>query len=286
MSDHPKSFPPQHQDDHPGHENEMKSKPEFKAPEYRGSGKLEGKVALITGGDSGIGRAVAVLFAREGADVAIMYYDEHEDAAKTKRAVENEGRRCLTIAGDIGEADFCVAAVDKVVAEFGKLNVLVNNAAYQQMAEKLEDLPDEQFDRTFKTNIYGPFYVTKAALKYLKKGSTIVNTTSIVAFQGNPVLIDYSATKGAVLAFTRALSQQLVERGIRVNAVAPGPIWTPFIPSAFPAEKVATFGQDTPMGRAGQPEELAPAYVYLASDDSTYVTGQTIHVNGGTVVGG
>ncbi len=286
MHKHPESFPPQHQDDHPGHEHEMKPEPQYSAPFYKGSGKLQDKVALITGGDSGIGRSVAVLFAREGADVAIVYLDEHEDAAETRRLVEAEGRRCVAIAGDIGEATFCQAVVDKVLAQFKKLDVLVNNAAFQQSVEKLEDLPHEQLERTFRTNVFGPFYLTQAALPHLKKGSAIINTSSVVAFKGNPTLIDYSATKGALLAFTRALSGQLAERGIRVNAVAPGPIWTPFIPSAFPPEDVATFGQNTPLGRAGQPEEVAPAYVFLAAEDGSYVTGQTIHVNGGDVVGG
>ncbi len=286
MSKHPKQFPPQHQDDHPGHEHEMKPEPQYSAPFYKGSGKLKGKVALVTGGDSGIGRAVSILYAREGADVAILYYDEHEDAEKTKGLVEAEGARCLTIAGDIGDATFCQAAVEKVISTFKKIDVLVNNAAFQQSVEKFEDLPHEQLERTFRTNVFGAFYLTQAVLPHMKKGSAIVNSTSVVAFKGNPKLIDYSATKGALLAFTRALSGQLAERGIRVNSVAPGPIWTPFIPSAFPAEEVAKFGQDTPLGRAGQPEELAPAYVYLACEDSSYVTGQTIHVNGGHVVGG
>ncbi len=286
MTNRPDHFPPQHQEDHPGHEHEMKPAPAYEAAFYKGSGKLKNKIALITGGDSGIGRAVSVLFAREGADVAILYLDEHEDAKETQRLVEKEGGRCVAIAGDIGDATFCKAVVDKTISELGGLDVLVNNAAFQQKVDKLEDLPLDQLERTFRTNVFGTFYITQAALPHLKKGSTIVNSTSIVAFQGNPVLLDYAATKGAMLAFTRSLSQQLVDRGIRVNAVAPGPIWTPFIPSTFPPDEVAKFGQDTPMGRAGQPEELAPAYVYLASQDSSYVTGQTIHVNGGKVVGG
>ena len=282
----PDTFPPQHQEDQPGHEHEMKPEPTYITDDYRGSGKLSGKVALITGGDSGIGRAVAVHFAREGADVAIVYLDEHQDAEKTKNLVEKEGRRALLIAGDVGEKAFCQSAVEKTVSELGRLDVLVNNAAIQIMQKEIGGISEEQLERTFRTNIFAQFFMTQAALEHMEEGCSIVNSCSIVAFEGNPVLLDYSSTKGAIVAFTRSLAGNLAEKGIRVNSVAPGPIWTPLIPASFPADKVAEFGQDTPLGRAGQPSELAPAYVYLASQDSSYVTGQTIHVNGGKVVGG
>ena len=282
----PDTLPPQHQEDQPGHEHEMQPEPTYITGDYQGSGKLDGKVALITGGDSGIGRAVAVHFAREGADVAIVYLDEHEDAEKTKSLIEKEGRRALLIAGDIGEKAFCQSAVEKAVSELGRLDVLVNNAAIQIMQKEIGGISEEQLERTFRTNIFAQFFLTQAALEHMEEGSAIVNSCSVVAFQGNPVLLDYSSTKGAIVAFTRSLAVNLAEKGIRVNSVAPGPIWTPLIPASFPADKVAEFGQDTPLGRAGQPSELGPAYVYLASQDSSYVTGQTIHVNGGKVVGG
>lgn len=278
--------PPQHQDQQPGRESEMTPQPKSDDPQYRGSGKLEGKVALITGGDSGIGRAVAIAFAKEGANVAIMYLNEHDDAKETKRLVEEQGRRAVTIAGDIGDENFCQQAVQQAVGEFGKLDILVNNAAEQHPQESIEDISKEQLERTFRTNIFSMFFLTKAAMKHLKEGSAIVNTTSVTAYQGNPQLLDYSSTKGAIVAFTRSLSQSLVEKGIRVNAVAPGPIWTPLIPATFPEEKVASFGKQVPMQRAGQPEEIAPSYVFLASDDSSYISGQVIHPNGGTVVNG
>jgi NAD(P)-dependent dehydrogenase (short-subunit alcohol dehydrogenase family) len=287
MSDYPSSQPPQKQDDHPGHESEMHPKPEYDAPWYRGSNKLMGKVALVSGGDSGIGRAVATLFAREGADVTIVYYDEHEDAKQAKLSVEAEGQKCILIAGDLAEKSFAESAVQQTIDAFGKLDVLVNNAAMQFKTESLTDISEEQLKRTFGSNVFGAFFLTQAALPHLKEGASIVNSTSIVAFQGNPMLIDYAATKGAMLAFTRSLAASLVDKGIRVNSVAPGPIWTPFIPAGgFSRAEVAAFGKQVAMGRAGQPEELAPAYVYLASQDSSYVTGQTIHVNGGTIVGG
>ena len=282
----PDTLPPQHQEDQPGHEHEMQPEPTYITDDYRGSGKLSGKVALITGGDSGIGRAVAVHFAREGADVAIVYLDEHQDAEKTKNLVEKEGRRALLIAGDVGEKALCQSAVEKTVSELGRLDVLVNNAAIQVMQKEIGGISEEQLERTFRTNIFAQFFMTQAALEHMEEGCAIVNSCSIVAFEGNPVLLDYSSTKGAIVAFTRSLAGNLAEKGIRVNSVAPGPIWTPLIPASFPADKVAEFGQDTPLGRAGQPSELAPAYVYLASQDSSYVTGQTIHVNGGKVVGG
>lgn len=278
--------PPQHQEQQPGRESEMTPKPKADDPQYRGSGKLQGKVALITGGDSGIGRAVAIAFAKEGADVAIMYLNEHDDAKETKRLVEEQGRRASAIAGDIGDESFCQQAVQQTVDEFGKLDILVNNAAEQHPQQSIEDISAQQLERTFRTNIFSMFFMTKAAMKHLKEGSAIINTTSITAYQGSPELLDYSSTKGAIVAFTRSLSQSLVEKGIRVNGVAPGPIWTPLIPSTFPEDKVASFGKQVPMARAGQPEEIAPSYVFLASDDSSYMAGQILHPNGGKVVNG
>lgn len=278
--------PPQHQDQQPGRESEMTPRPKADDPQYRGSGKLQGKVALITGGDSGIGRAVAIAFAKEGADVAILYLNEHDDAKETKQLVEEQGRRAALIAGDIGDEAFCQQAVQQTVNEFGKLDILVNNAAEQHPQQSIEDISAQQLERTFRTNIFGMFFMTKAAMKHLNEGSAIVNTTSVTAYKGNPQLIDYSSTKGAIVAFTRSLSQSLVQKGIRVNAVAPGPIWTPLIPSTFPEDKVANFGKQVPMERAGQPEELAPSYVFLASDDASYISGQVLHPNGGEVVNG
>lgn len=274
-------FPPQEQDRQPGIEAEMRPKPEFEDRKYQGSGKLKDRVALITGGDSGIGRAVAVYFAKEGADIAISYLDEHGDAEETRRQVEQEGRRCITLSGDIGDEAFCRDLVGRTVEELGRLDILVNNAAVQFPKDTIEEISAGQLEQTFRVNIFAMFFLTKAALKHLKKGSTIINTASVTAYQGSPHLLDYSATKGAIVTFTRSLAKSLVKKGIRVNAVAPGPIWTPLIVATFPAEHVATFGTDTPMGRAGQPEEVAPSYVYLASDDASYVTGQVLHVNGG-----
>jgi NAD(P)-dependent dehydrogenase (short-subunit alcohol dehydrogenase family) len=264
----------------------MTPRPVAEDRSYQGSHKLQNKVALITGGDSGIGRAVAIAFAKEGADVAVVYLNEHSDAQETRRQVEQEGRRCLLIAGDIGDEAFCRQAVRRAVDELGRLDILVNNAAEQHPQERIEDITAEQLERTFRTNIFAMFYLTKAALEHLHEGSTIINTTSITAYKGSPQLLDYSSTKGAIVAFTRSLSQNVIERGIRVNGVAPGPIWTPLIPSTFPEDKVKAFGADTPMKRAGQPEELAPAYVFLASDDSSYMAGQILHINGGEVVNG
>lgn len=280
------TLPPQHQDHRPGTESEMHPKPVFESNEYKAAGKLKGKVALITGGDSGIGRSVAVYYAKEGADVSIVYLNEHKDAEETKRQVEQEGRKCLLIAGDVGDDAFCRDAVTETVEKLGKLDILVNNAAEQHPQKKIEDITKEQLERTFRTNIFGMFYLTQAAMPHLSKGSSIINTTSITAYRGSPQLLDYASTKGAIVAFTRSLSMNVVGQGIRVNAVAPGPIWTPLIPSTFPADQVAEFGATQPMKRPGQPEELAPAYVYLASTDSSYVSGQVIHVNGGEVING
>lgn len=279
-------FPPQEQEHQPGLRSEMNPTPRSESDSYRPANKLQGKVALITGGDSGIGRAVALAFAKEGADVVIVYKDEHEDAQSTQRDVEKKGRRALLIPGDIGDENICRQAVQRTVDELGQLDILVNNAAEQHPQESIEAITQEQLERTFRTNIFAMFYLVKAAMPHLKAGSTIINTTSVTAYRGSPQLLDYSSTKGAIVAFTRSLSMALVEKGIRVNAVAPGPIWTPLIPSTFPAEKVASFGADSPMGRAGQPAELAPAYVFLACEDSSYMSGQVLHINGGEVVNG
>ncbi|CAH1206764.1 General stress protein 39 [Paenibacillus plantiphilus] len=281
----PKKLPPQEQEG-TGLESKMNPMPEIESPTYRAAGKLTGRTALITGGDSGIGHAAAVAFAKEGADVAIVYLEQDEDANKVKKRVEELGRKCLLIRGDIGDEAFSQSAIEQTVKELGQLDILVNNAAEQHPQQSIEDITAEQLEKTFRTNIFAMFYLTKAAMKHLKKGASIINTASITAYEGNPTLIDYSSTKGAIVSFTRALANSLANQGIRVNAVAPGPIWTPLIPSTFPAERVAKFGTDTPLGRPGQPSELAPAYVYLASDDSSYVSGQTIHINGGTVVNG
>jgi NAD(P)-dependent dehydrogenase (short-subunit alcohol dehydrogenase family) len=281
-----KQQPAQHQDQRPGLESEMNPMPRAIDFKYKGSEKLFNRVALITGGDSGIGRAVSIFFAKEGADVAIIYLNEHEDAQETVRLVQQEGRKAVAIAGDIGDENFCKQAVQQTLDEFGHLDILINNAAEQHPQESIENITAEQLERTFRTNIFGMFFMTKAALPHLEAGSKIINTTSITAYQGNPQLLDYSATKGAIVAFTRSLSQSLLEKGIRVNGVAPGPIWTPLIPSTFPPEKVETFGQQVPMQRAGQPEEIAPSYVFLASDDSSYMAGQILHPNGGEVVNG
>lgn len=276
--------PPQRQSRQPGREATMRPQPIYIRDDYRGSGKLARRAALITGGDSGIGRAVAVHFAREGADVAIVYLDEHEDARETERLVTHEGRRCLLISGDVGDPDFCRHAVRTAAAHFGRLDVLVNNAAEQHPRADIEDISLEQLRRTFSTNFFAYFVFAQAALEYLDEGSAIINTTSVTAYRGSSHLLDYSATKGAIVAFTRSLAMMLVERGIRVNGVAPGPIWTPLIPATFDAERVRDFGADTPMGRAGQPAEVAPAYVFLASEDASYMTGQILHPNGGDFI--
>jgi NAD(P)-dependent dehydrogenase (short-subunit alcohol dehydrogenase family) len=285
-TERPASFPPQHQNQQPGIEQQMTPLPASESPVYKAAGKLTGKVAMITGGDSGIGRAVAIAYAKEGANVAVLYLNEDIDAQETKKQVEAEGRRCLLIKGDIGNAAFCRQAVGQAVQDLGRLDVVVNNAAEQHPQDKLEQITPEQLERTFRTNVFGMFYMTQAAMPHLQSGSAIINTASITAYRGSPTLLDYSATKGAIVSFTRALSQNVIGQGIRVNAVAPGPIWTPLIPSTFDAQKVAKFGADTPMQRAGQPDELAPAYVYLASEDSSYMAGQVLHLNGGEVING
>jgi len=285
MADENQTLPPQQQPE-PGKEGLMNPRPEFKGDDYKAAGKLQGKVAIITGGDSGIGRSVAVLYAREGADVAILYLDQHQDADETRRVVEGHGRQCLTFAGDVADREVCRKVIDETLAKFGRLDILVNNAAEQHPQKSLEDISEEQWEKTFRTNIFGMFQMTKAALPHLKEGASIINTTSVTAYKGSPQLLDYSSTKGAITAFTRSLSMNLAERGIRVNGVAPGPIWTQLIPSTFDADKVAEFGANVPLKRPGQPDEVAPAYVYLASSDSSYVSGQIIHVNGGTVVNG
>ena len=275
---------PQHQA-RPGKESKMEPKPEFQ-PEYLGSGRLRNKVALITGGDSGIGRAVAVLFAKEGADVAIAYLNEDEDANETKINVEKYGRKCLLIATDLSKENNCRKVVDKTAGFYKKIDVLVNNAALHWPAEKLEDISSEQLLATFSTNIFSYFWITKFALPHMQKGGCIINTASVTAYRGSPTLIDYSATKGAIVSFTRSLAINLAERGIRVNGVAPGPIWTPLIPSSFDAKRVSQHGSDVPLKRAGQPVEVAPSYLFLACDDSSYMTGQVLHPNGGEVING
>jgi NAD(P)-dependent dehydrogenase (short-subunit alcohol dehydrogenase family) len=276
----PTDMPAQHLEK-PGHEAQLQLQPRFLAPHYQGSGKLRGMTALITGGDSGIGRAVAVLFAREGANLAIVYLSEHADAAETQRCVENEGRRCLLIAGDVKDPKFCKQAVEQTVQEYGRLDVLVNNAGFQEHAESLEDLSDERFDETFRTNVYGYFHMARAALPHLGRGASIINTGSVTGLEGSAKLLDYSTTKGAIHAFTKSLAQNLIERGIRVNAVAPGPVWTPLNPADSPAEKVKEFGKGTDMKRAAQPEELSPAYVFLAAPVcSGYITGIVLPVTG------
>jgi NAD(P)-dependent dehydrogenase (short-subunit alcohol dehydrogenase family) len=276
--------PPQKQSRQPGIESEMRPRPESEGRNYSPAGKLHDMVALITGGDSGIGRAVAIAYAKEGADLALVYLDEHDDARATKKRVEELGQRCIVIAGDAGEPEFCADAVSVTVEEFGKLDILVNNAAEQHPQDSLLDISPEQLDRTFRTNVYSYFYMAREALKHLPPGGVIINTSSVTAYRGSSHLLDYAATKAAIVGFTRSLALSLAERGIRVNGVAPGPIWTPLIPSTFEADEVATFGSDVPMQRAGQPEEVAPSYVFLASSDSSYMTGQVLHPNGGEVV--
>ena len=278
---------PQEQEHQPGSEADMHPAPRYE-PRYPGSGRLKGKAAIITGGDSGIGRATAILFAREGAKVGILYKDEteQEDAEETLRLMRAEGAECFARAGDVGQRAVAETFVAEAVEKFGGLDIVVNNAAEQHYQEDLTEIPEEQMERTFRTNVFGCFHVTQSALPYLERGAAIICTTSVTAYRGQPVLIDYSATKGALLAFVRALSSNLADKGIRVNGVAPGPIWTPLIPASFPAEKVATFGKDSPLGRPGQPNEVAPALLFLACEDSSYFTGQVLHPNGGDLVGG
>jgi len=270
-----------HEDRLPGHESRLEPKPDWE-PRYPGSGRLNGKVALITGADSGIGRAVAALFAREGADIAILYLCEHEDAEKTRQIVEREGRRAITIAGDLGDKQFCENAVRQTVDQLGRLDILINNAGEQHYDEDIQNITEEQLKRTFQTNIFGMFFLTQAAVPHLKEGSSIVNCTSETTYKGSPGLLDYSSTKGAILGFTRSLAKNLIKKGIRVNGVAPGPIWTPLNPSGGqPPEKIPEFGKDTPMGRPGQPNEVAPSFLFLACEDSSYMAGQVLHPDGG-----
>ena len=276
--------PPQSQDHQPGSEAQMTPRPDYE-PRFKGADRLANKVALITGGDSGIGRAVAVGMAREGADIAIAYLDEEEDATETVRLVEAEGRKAIRFAGDIGDEAFCQRVVDETVAAFGRIDILVNNAAEQHTVETPLEIPAEQLERTFRTNVFGYFYMTKAALRQMKEGAAIVNTTSVTAYQGNDTLIDYAATRGAIVAFTRSLAKALADRKIRVNAVAPGPIWTPLIPASFEPERVAKHGAQAPMKRPGQPNEVASCHVFLASEEASYMSGQVLHPNGGTIVG-
>jgi len=278
--------PPQHQRQQPGREHKMKPRPRAEDEKHRGSGKLQDKVAIITGGDSGIGRAVAIAFAKEGADVSVVYLEEKKDANETKRLVEEHGRKCLLIEGDVGQEQFCRKVVEQTMNEFAKIDILINNAAEQHLQESIEKITEKQLERTFRTNIFSFFFMAKAAVKHLKKGAAIINTTSVTAYKGSAHLVDYSSTKGAITSFTRSLSQALADKCIRVNGVAPGPVWTPLIPSTFPAKEVETFGADVPLSRPGQPEEIAPSYVFLASDDSSYMTGQVLHPNGGTIVNG
>ncbi len=285
MSDESETISMVREDELPGHESQLEPKPDWE-PFYPGSGRLKDKVALITGADSGIGRAVAALFAREGADVAISYLCEHDDAAKTKEIVEKEGRRAILIAGDLGDKEVCDKAVKETVDKFGGLDILVNNAGEQHWDEDIREISEKQLKRTFQTNIFSMFYLTQAARPHLKKGSAIINCTSVTMYKGSKLLLDYSATKGAITAFTRSLSENLIEDGIRVNAVAPGPIWTPLNPfGGQPKEKIPEFGKDTPMGRPGQPNEVAPSFLFLACEDSRYMSGQVLHPNGGTIVG-
>jgi NAD(P)-dependent dehydrogenase (short-subunit alcohol dehydrogenase family) len=279
----PQLQPPQHQPRQPGRESSMRPRPQYE-PRFAGSGRLAGKAALITGGDSGIGRAVAVAMAREGAKIAILYFEEHKDAEETADAVRQEGAEVIMIAGDAGDEAFCKQAVKRVIDEFGRVDVLVNNAAEQHEVDDPIELTAEQIERTFRTNVFSFMFMTKAALPHMKKGAAIINTTSITAYKGHKTLIDYAASKGAIVALTRSLSEALIEKGIRVNAVAPGPIWTPLIPASFDAAHVARHGASAPMQRAGQPNEVAPCYVFLASEDASYMSGQVLHPNGGTVV--
>jgi NAD(P)-dependent dehydrogenase (short-subunit alcohol dehydrogenase family) len=277
---------PQEQSVQPGRESQMDPKPEYEDPNYKPAGKLKGRCALITGGDSGIGRAAAIAFAKEGCDVAIVYFNEHKDAALTKELVEKEGQQCITITADVSKESDCKRSVTRAYKAFIKLDILVNNSAVQYPKDSITKISKAQLEKTFKTNIFSYFYMAKHALKYMKEGSCIINTTSVTAYRGSEHLIDYASTKGAIVSFTRSLAGSLAKKKIRVNGVAPGPVWTPLIPASFPAEHVATFGSDVPLGRAAEPFEIAPCYVFLASDVSAYITGQILHPNGGEVVNG
>lgn len=280
----PKNVPPQKQDKQPGLNSLMNPKPIYEYSNYKGCGKLQDKVAIVTGGDSGIGRAVALAYANEGAKLAIIYLDEHEDAEETKKLIEEKGTSCLILAGDLGDETFCKTAIESIVKQYSTIDILVNNAGEQYPQNSLEDITKEQLEKTFKTNIFSMFYLTKYALPYLKDGSAVINTTSITAYKGHKTLLDYSASKGAIVSFTRSLALSLASRNIRVNAVAPGPIWTPLIPSSFSSEEVGTFGASTSFGRPGQPVELAASYVFLACRDSSFISGETIHINGGEII--
>ncbi len=281
----PKGQLPQQQDS-PGKEDEMMPEPQSESPDYKSSDKFKDYSVIVTGGDSGIGKATAIAFAKEGAKIAIIYNESDDDANKTKRRIEEIGQECLLIKGDVGKKQFCEDAVKNIIMHFGKVDILINNAGEQTPQKDLLDITEDQLRHTFQTNIFSMFFMTQAVLPHLQKGSSIINTASITAYRGNQTLIDYSSTKGAIVSFTRALSQNIAKRGIRVNAVAPGPIWTPLIPSTFPKERVAKFGTDTPLGRVGQPYEVAACFIFLASKEASYITGQTIHVNGGTVING
>jgi NAD(P)-dependent dehydrogenase (short-subunit alcohol dehydrogenase family) len=279
----PEKIQPQHQNVQPGIEQEMKPRPIYDNSDP-GLGRLENKVAVITGGDSGIGRAVAIQFAKEGADVVVAYFNEHQDANETAAAMRKYNKEALLISTDIAEEKNCKAIIDKTIERFGRIDIVVNNAAVQYEQQSIEDISAEQLERTFKTNIFSQFYLTKYAVPHLREGSSVINTASVTAYKGNPALMDYSSTKGAIVAFTRSLAQSLADKNIRVNAVAPGPVWTPLIPASFPAEKVEKFGKDIPMGRPAQPIEIAPCYVFLASKEAAFITGQVLHPNGGSIV--
>jgi NAD(P)-dependent dehydrogenase (short-subunit alcohol dehydrogenase family) len=279
-------LPAQKQTHQPGVEKEMVPSPESHGERYKGSGKLQDKIAVITGGDSGIGKAAAIFFAKEGAHIAILYKEEEEDANTTRSLIEKEGRECLLFKADVREEEVCFECIKQIVRKWGRLDILVNNAAVQFPQEKIEDLSSEQLEDTFRTNIFSYFYMTKASMEHLREGSSIINTTSVTAYKGHPTLLDYASTKGAIVAFTRSLALALAEKGIRVNGVAPGPIWTPLIPASFDAKKVSEFGQNVPMKRPGQADEVAPCFVFLASSDSSYMTGQILHPNGGVIVNG
>ena len=280
----PKTFPVQHQNVQPGIEENMTPKPIYKNDDNISGKKLKDKVAVIPGGDRGIGRAVAIAFAKEGAKIAIIYLNEHEDAETTKKEIESIGGECILISGDIGNEEFCISSINSIKSKFNKINIIVNNSAEQHVCNNLTDITEQQLEKTFRTNVFGAVFITKEALKHLSQGDSIINTTSITAYNGNETLIDYSMTKGALTTFTRSLALSLITKGIRVNSVAPGPVWTPLIPASFDATKVSIFGQSNPMKRAAQPVEIADAYVFLASDGASFITGETIHINGGELV--